>query len=285
MKFKSLILVTISSLFLELAVAPFRAFSIPSACFVGFTAFLFLSAWCFVRFRKNLSLTQILVSLLVGPCLLQLPLRFIHFTETLLTFPNFVLDLLGICFGLLYVTLKSPWKWVSSGIGLMLAVFMFFAGHALWVHKLSFGTFSGRVSSALPAPGFEAFDQDRNLVTNKDFSGRVVVLDFWFTGCGACFRKFPQLQKIYEQYRNHPAVTILAVNRPVDGDKEGQAFQMIREDGYSFPVVIAKDEKMTDSFGVEVYPTTVLINKHGNVVFKGGIEKIGKYLDELIAEK
>ncbi|MFN7949936.1 MAG: TlpA disulfide reductase family protein [Blastocatellia bacterium] len=137
----------------------------------------------------------------------------------------------------------------------------------------------------MPAPGFEAFDQNKNLITNRDFSGRVVVLDFWFTGCGACFRKFPQLQKIYEQYRNHPAVTVLAVNKPVDGDKEWQAFQMIREDGYSFPVVIAKDEKMIDSLGIEHYPTTVLINKHGKVVFKGGIEKVEKYLDELIAEK
>ena len=285
MKIRIFLLTAFLSLLTELAVAPFRTFSIPTACCVGFTVFLLLSRWCFVRFRKTLPLASILVALLIGPGLLQLPIRFSHFTGTLLTFPDFIFHLLGIVFGLLHVALKSPWKWVSSALGLGLALFMFFAGQSLWVHKLNFGTFTGKVSSAFPSPGFEAFDQNRTLVTNKDFSGRVVVLDFWFTGCGACFKKFPQLQKIYEQYRNHPAVTVLAVNSPMDGDKEGQAFQMIREDGFSFPVVIAKDEKMTDSFGVEHYPTTVLINKHGHVVFKGEIEKAGKYLDELIAEK
>lgn len=158
---------------------------------------------------------------------------------------------------------------------------MYFEGYDLWLHKLNFGTYTGQVSYALPAK-FEAIDQSKTLVTNTAFENKVVLLDFWNTSCGVCFRKFPQLQSFYEKHANNSSVIIFAVDTPLEDDKEGQAFQMIRERNWTFPVVVTKDVDLADRYGIEAYPTTLVLDKKGNVVFKGSIEGATKLVEKLI---
>jgi len=74
---------------------------------------------------------------------------------------------------------------------------------------------------------------------------------------------------------------ILAVNKPIEEDKPNQAFEMIREEGHSFPVVITKDADLAEKFGVKGYPTTFVINRNGQIVYKGDIEGAVKMVAEL----
>lgn len=139
----------------------------------------------------------------------------------------------------------------------------------------------GRVETfALPAR-FETFDEQRNLITDDNFKNKIVLLDFWATTCGHCFNKFPQVQAAYNKYRNDPSVMILAVNNPVEEDKPNQAFDDIRKEGHSFPVVVAKDENLAEKFGVKGYPTTFVINWNGQIVYKGDIAGAVKMVEEL----
>jgi thioredoxin-related protein len=56
---------------------------------------------------------------------------------------------------------------------------------------------------------------------------------------------------------------------------------MIKEEGYSFPVVITKDENLPEKFGVKYYPTTFVINQNGQIVYKGDIPGAVKMVGEL----
>ncbi len=161
---------------------------------------------------------------------------------------------------------------------------MYFSGYDLWIHKLNFGTFTGHVSYKLPAR-FEAFDQSKALITDRDLDGKVVLLDFWHTRCGACFKKFPELQRLFDEYKANPSVAILAVDKPLEDDAEGQAFQMIKEEKYTFPVVVAKNENLPELYDVEVYPTTMVINRQGTVVFRGRIEDAARQVEKLISAR
>jgi thiol-disulfide isomerase/thioredoxin len=128
---------------------------------------------------------------------------------------------------------------------------------------------------------FEAFDESKSLVSEINFKNKIVLLDFWTTSCGACFRKFPKLQEAYEKYRSDPSIMVVAVNAPIQEDKAGQAFQMIREREYSFPVVVTKEENLAEKFGVQAYPTTFVISQNGNIVFKGSIEGALELVEDL----
>lgn len=282
MKWKVFLLVSVISLLLSLVISPLRGYASFQVCsLVGFTAYFFLVLFCQHKYSKTLSLGLITVAILLGLCLLQLPMRIRHFTPTLISFPDFILHFLGVVFGFIYARLKSPQKWITTAVGFALTLFMFFEGYDSWIHKLNFGTFTGRVSFSLPAK-FEAFDQRKSLVTDKDFANKVVLLDFWNTSCGVCFRKFPQLQKFHEKHKDNAAIQILAVDTPLEDDKEGDAFKAIKDEGYSFPVVITKDADLAQRYGVKGYPTTFVINRQGNVVYKGDIKGATKLAEKLI---
>ncbi len=62
-------------------------------------------------------------------------------------------------------------------------------------------------------PGaFKFVDSDGNPVDLASLDGRVVVFDMWAMSCTWCFKSFPNLEKVYKQYRDNPKVAILTVN-------------------------------------------------------------------------
>ena len=161
---------------------------------------------------------------------------------------------------------------------------MFFWGWSYWLHRINFGTFTGKVEAYnLPAK-FEAFDEQKNIITDENFRNKIVLLDFWHARCGVCFQKFPQVQAVYDKYKNDSSVLIMAVNKPIEEDKPNEAFRVIKTEGYIFPVVITKEEDLAERFGVKYYPTTFVINKNGQIVYKGGIEGAVKMVENLKAE-
>lgn len=157
---------------------------------------------------------------------------------------------------------------------------MYFQGYDYWIQKLNFGTFTGNVSYAQPAK-FEAFNNTGKLISDDDFQNKIVLLDFWHSQCGVCFQKFPQLQALHEKYKDDSSVMIMAVNKPLDDDKPDQAFKMIEDRGYTFSVVIPKDEELPEKFGVFTYPKTFIIANDRMVVFYGDIWLAAGKIEEL----
>ncbi|MBX3291456.1 MAG: TlpA family protein disulfide reductase [Acidobacteria bacterium] len=190
---------------------------------------------------------------------------------------------LGTICGYLFVSLRSPLNLVPTILGGTLVLFMLHSGWGLWIHKLNYGTFTGLVVAEKMPTEFVAIDEKGNLKTDESFRGKIVLLDFWYTTCGACFIKFPHVQSVYQKYKKNPFVEILAVNKPIEEDGPNQAFEVVKNAGYSFPVVIVKDEEMPEKWGVKFYPTTFVINQNGLVVFRGDIEKAIGLVDELSA--
>lgn len=271
----------LSALFVMIGLSPLRSYiNIQTSSLAGFTIYFFLTLFFLKTLRNKLLSWQIVVALILGLWVLILPLRIISFEETLISLPDTLLHTLGIICGFLYWHLKNPLNILTCFGGCLLTVFMFYQGYDYWLHKLNFGTFTGKVSYSLPTK-FEAFDENRNPITENDFNGKIVLLDFWFTRCGVCFQKFPQVQAAYEKYKDDSSIAIFAVDKPIEEDKPNQAFEMIKKEGYSFPVVIAKDEEMPEKFGVKGYPTTFVIDSNGMIVFKGDIAGAVKMVDEL----
>ncbi len=285
MKIKVLAIIFFASFMLTLILSPLRGYvSFQSDAVIGFICYLLLTIYSVKKYQSIYSTFAIFIILIIGRWTLELPIRILFFESTLVSFPDSLMQTIGIICGFLYCQLKKPFSILTVVLGFSITVFMFFEGYSLWIHKLNFGTFTGKISSALPAK-FEAFDEQKKLITATDFENKIVLLDFWYSGCGVCFDKFPQLQTVYEKYQNDPDVMILAVNKPIDEDKPNQAFEMIREEGYSFPVVITKDADLAEKFGVKGYPTTFVINRNGQIVYKGDIEGAVKIVAELKSEK
>lgn len=284
MKIKYYLLIIIFSFLTFMAIVPLRHYDLGGfrgSSLVGFIVFFYLTMFCFKKFGQKLTVWQILTALLIGRWFLELPLRITRFESSLISLPESLLHTLGIICGFLYWRLKKPANVLTVFVGCLIAVFMFYQGWDYWLHKLNHGTFTGKVTPYILPIKFEAFDERKNMITDNDFANKIILLDFWNTRCGVCFKKFPQLQAFNEKHRNDSSVIVLAVNKPIEEDKPNQAFNDIREKSYTFPVVITKDEDMAEKFGVKGYPTTFVINRNGQIVFKGDIEGAIKTVENL----
>ncbi len=232
------------------------------------------------RFRDRISFVGVLAAFVLGLLLLVLPkalMSSLNFTLKIL--PVLIAMGLGLWSGKLYA-FRDMRKLVPA---LMIGCFpliMALGPYDLWVHKLEFGTFTGELTEAEVVP-FTLQDRNGIQVTQASLEGKVVLFDFWYIGCQPCMVKFPYLQEVYDRYQNDPRVAIFAVNRPMRRDEPGQAFQVLEDRGYTFPVLKGSQE-VIDAFGVRFYPTVTLMSSRGELVFAGELDAAVQKLQLLL---
>lgn len=114
----------------------------------------------------------------------------------------------------------------------------------------------------LPAPAFAGTGVDGQPLKLEDYKGKVVVLDFWAMWCPPCVRALPIVQKLHEEFADK-GVVFIGMNNDGPGDMERlKKFLDDRKITFrQFP----PDEKVTQSFRIEAFPTMITIGKDGIV--------------------
>jgi len=113
-----------------------------------------------------------------------------------------------------------------------------------------------------PAPDFTL----KEVLTGKDYSlsqfkGKVVVINFFTFFCGPCRDEMPDLSKIYDDLKGKGLQTI---GIALSSDPTQIRF-LVKQLGLHYPVLIGND-KVSDAYGsIAVVPTTVIIDKQGNI--------------------
>lgn len=149
-----------------------------------------------------------------------------------------------------------------------------------WAHWMNFGSVSPEADEALP--DFE-LRTENGMVINKDsLYNKVIILDFWNTGCGPCYKKFPMLQDYKNKYKSYENVVFYSVNIPIR--QETMLSMERRLTDYDFAQLLAPSDSTAKLFKVRVYPTVLLIN-NGRIIMRGELEAVERRLASLVTEK
>lgn len=116
-------------------------------------------------------------------------------------------------------------------------------------------------ASATSAGDFALPARDGGTVRLSELRGQVVMINFWATWCGPCRQEMPLLQQLYGKYEPL-GFTLLGVNVEPDST---QAQDWLKKVPVTFPILFDRDNKVSAQFGVEAMPSTVLIDREGNV--------------------
>ena len=119
---------------------------------------------------------------------------------------------------------------------------------------------------APPAADFTLVDQFGETHSLSDYAGKVIFLNFWATWCPPCRAEMPDIQAVYEKYKDSGEVAVLGVALPDQGG-EGSAEEIaafLAENDYSYPVVM-DDGALTYYYQISAYPTTFMIRKDGTI--------------------
>lgn len=132
---------------------------------------------------------------------------------------------------------------------------------------------------------------DGSTVSSADFAGDVLVLNFWYAGCGPCRVEAPILQETFEGAKD-AGVQFLGVNI-YDGPEQATAFE--KKYGVAYPSLLAReDADLKLAFAawtpLSAVPITLVLDKQGRVAarFIGAVKddtSLPTIVDDVLAEK
>lgn len=112
-----------------------------------------------------------------------------------------------------------------------------------------------------PAPSFELQTANGDPVQLEQLRGSVVLLNFWATWCAPCRIEMPLLQSVSDQYAGD-GLLVLGIN--FDETAE-QVQEYAAELALKFPLLLDPGGAVQALYGVRGYPTTVLVDREGNL--------------------
>jgi len=138
------------------------------------------------------------------------------------------------------------------------------------------------------APDFKGADGWLNTdkpISINDLKGQVVLLDFWTYCCINCMHIFPDLHYLEEKYSNEPVVVIGVHSGKFDQEKDADHIrQAILRHNITHPVAVDSEYKIWNEYGVNAWPTLILIGPDGKVIGAVSGEGHRELLDRKIAE-
>lgn len=137
-------------------------------------------------------------------------------------------------------------------------------------------------ASASMAPAFSLPSRSGDTVALGQLKGKVVMLNFWASWCGPCRQEMPLLEQMHKRYSSL-GFTLVGVN--VDANSK-DAEEWLSKTPVSFPVLFDRESKVSKMYDVSAMPSTVFIDRQGNVRYlhrgyKAGDE--GEYLNQIRA--
>ena len=108
-----------------------------------------------------------------------------------------------------------------------------------------------------------------------------VIINFWGTWCKPCREEMPEMNQVYNE--GHEDYEIIAVNVSENNQQIEQFISGLSED-LDYPIALDTNRSVTKAYNIGPLPTTIAINKDGEVVKKQEYqltkEDIYEFIDE-----
>ena len=155
----------------------------------------------------------------------------------------------------------------------------------------SFLTAPGPVDAApragQPAPNFKVVSTSGQTITQENYRGHVLIIDFFATWCQPCRQSIPHLVEMNRKYGKQ-GLQILGLSVDEDGERAVKTFT--DEFRVNYPLALAGDSTSVD-FGIRSVPIMYLVDKKGIIVevYRGYSDEMARSMEQsikrLLAEK
>jgi len=109
------------------------------------------------------------------------------------------------------------------------------------------------------APDFTLADLDGNEISLSDFRGKAVFINFWATWCPPCRAEMPEIESVYQDYKDKGAVVIGVDIR----ETEELVREFIQRGGYHWTFILDSTGVVAADYNIQAIPTSFFIDREG----------------------
>lgn len=120
------------------------------------------------------------------------------------------------------------------------------------------------VSGGEAAPDFTLTSVEGKSVSLSDYKGRAAVIIYWRTGQKRSLLALKDCRDILEKFKGKEVNVISVI---AESDSQEEAKGILKDNGIGYPLFIDYNRKIYSSFGIRVYPSTVIIDKEGMIAY------------------
>ena len=125
-------------------------------------------------------------------------------------------------------------------------------------------------STGSKAFSFQLPDKNGKIRTLEDFKGKVILMDFWFTGCGGCRIMAENLKPVAEYFSKNKNVVFISISSDEDiSTWKKSVAKGIYTNKYSLDLFTegkGVDHPIIKNYKVMMYPTLIMIDKDGKII-------------------
>lgn len=111
-------------------------------------------------------------------------------------------------------------------------------------------------------PSFSDRDLEGNKINLENLKGKTIVLNFFFIGCRPCREEMPALNMLVDYYKDNKDVAFIAIAL----DSKSDLRKFLKSTPFKY-AIIPDGRNIAQNNNVTLYPTSVVVNKDGVVLF------------------
>ena len=120
-----------------------------------------------------------------------------------------------------------------------------------------------------------------------DLRGKVVLVDFWTSGCINCARTLPYVTRLYDKYKGKGLVVVGVHTPEFPFERSTATVQAaISHHGIRYPVAQDNEFATWKAYGNEYWPAQYIVDQTGKIVFEhageGQYEEIERTIQKLL---
>jgi peroxiredoxin len=125
---------------------------------------------------------------------------------------------------------------------------------------------------------FTLTDLDGRSWNLRSLKGKIVLVNFWATWCPPCRKELPDLEQIYEKYKDQGLV-VLAIT----DEQTAKVKPFILDRKLTYPILLDPSRKVNDALNIEGIPRSFVYDRDGKIVAQAIDMRTRKQFDAMLA--